>query len=301
MNSEQLHYFLSVAKHLNFTEAAKDFYITQPAISRQISELERELGTKLFHRSTRNVTLTKSGELFLEDAKRFLALEESSKERIRLADSSSELSLKISYLSSPCKSFLPEVVNAFHKLYPQVNITLTRRNAQEISASMQQQDSDLYFSLFHDLETSGQFSTRQIFTDYFCIVCRNDHPCFNDSKVDFNKIATEPFLMCSPENAPLLVKQILQVCRELHFSPRITHYYESMEEILFATESGLGISILPYRIKDYMSISLAYIPLTLRSGGSQMGVAWNQNTENQTVSWFLDVLSRMQEEHPELF
>ncbi|MEI3339433.1 MAG: LysR family transcriptional regulator [Eubacterium sp.] len=136
MTSEQLHYFLSVAKYLNFTEAAKDFYVTQPAISRQISELERELGARLFYRSTRNVSLTKSGELFLEDAKRFLALEESAKERIRLADSSTKLSLKIAYLLSPCKSFLPELVNRFHSLFPQVDLSLLRKDAQGITESI---------------------------------------------------------------------------------------------------------------------------------------------------------------------
>ena len=72
MHLEQLRYFLSVARHRNFTEAAREFYMTQPAITHQISALERELGAKLFLRTTRNVSLTRAGELFLEDAKRML-------------------------------------------------------------------------------------------------------------------------------------------------------------------------------------------------------------------------------------
>lgn len=300
MTSEQLHYFLSVAKYLNFTEAAKDFYVTQPAISRQISELERELGTRLFYRSTRNVSLTKSGELFLEDAKRFLALEESAKERIHLADSSTKLSLKIAYLLSPCKSFLPELVNRFHSLFPQVDLSLLRKDAQGITESIPRRECDLYFSLTHDLELSG-LSYRHIFTDSFCIVCRNDHPCVSDTKIDYNKIASEPFLAYDPEKAPLMSKQILQVCRELHFSPRVTHLCESLEEILFAVECGLGISILPYKIRDYMAVSLTYIPLAIKSRGSRIGVAWNANDKNPAVGWFLELLQRMQDEHSELF
>lgn len=300
MNSEQLRYFLSVAKHLNFTEAAKDFYITQPAISRQISELERELNAKLFHRSTRNVSLTRSGELFLEDAKRLLALEESSRERIKLVNSSGNLSLRIAYLLSPCKSFLPELINHFHALFPQVNIALTRKNAQEISESMSCRDYDLYFSLTHDLELSG-LPCKHIFTDSFCIICRSDHPCISDTKIDYNKIATEPFLLYDPEKAPLMSKQIFQVCRELHFSPRVTHYCQSMSEILFSAEAGLGISILPYKIKDYMAISLAYLPLNIKTRGSRIGVAWDPDKENPAAAWFLDLLNQMQKEHPELF
>lgn len=64
MHLEQLRYFLSVARHRNFTEAAREFYMTQPAITHQISALERELGTKLFLRTTRNVSLTRAGSSF---------------------------------------------------------------------------------------------------------------------------------------------------------------------------------------------------------------------------------------------
>ena len=96
-------------------------------------------------------------------------------------------------------------------------------------------------------------------------------------------------------------KQILQVCRGLHFSPRVTHLCESLEEILFAVECGLGISILPYKIRDYMAVSLTYIPLAIKSRGSRIGVAWNANDKNPAVGWFLELLQRMQEEHSELF
>ena len=69
MDQKQLSYFIAVAKYRNFSRAAQDFYLTQPAISHQIKMLEKELDTELFVRNTRKVTLTDSGELFLEDAK----------------------------------------------------------------------------------------------------------------------------------------------------------------------------------------------------------------------------------------
>ena len=76
MNTEQLRYFVSVARYRNFTETAREFYVTQPAVTHQISALEREVGARLFLRTTRNVSLTRAGELFLEDAKRILDQEE---------------------------------------------------------------------------------------------------------------------------------------------------------------------------------------------------------------------------------
>lgn len=62
MNTEQLRYFVSVARYRNFTETAREFYVTQPAVTHQISALEREVGARLFLRTTRNVSLTRAGD-----------------------------------------------------------------------------------------------------------------------------------------------------------------------------------------------------------------------------------------------
>ena len=74
MNISQLECFLSVADHLSFAKAAEELSISQPAASHQIQSLENELGGKLFHRTTRTVTLTEAGREFLDDARRMVAI-----------------------------------------------------------------------------------------------------------------------------------------------------------------------------------------------------------------------------------
>lgn len=146
MTTDQLKYFLSVAKHLNFTEAAREFYITQPAISHQISELEAELDVRLFNRTTRTVTLTKAGEIFLDDAKLFLSLHEKTQNKMSVLKAGSNLSLTIGYLSGPCKTFLPDLIHDYHHMHSQVDIKLYRFNTLDIQTSMQHGDCDIYFS-----------------------------------------------------------------------------------------------------------------------------------------------------------
>ena len=84
MNTDQLRYFMAIAHHKNFTEAAKEFYITQPAITHQIAALEKELGTPLFKRTTRSVTLTEAGKLFAEHAKHILDQEENALRNLQM-------------------------------------------------------------------------------------------------------------------------------------------------------------------------------------------------------------------------
>lgn len=300
MNSEQLKCFLSVANHLNFTKAAKDFYVSQPAISHQISELENELGIKLFHRSTRSVALTRAGELFVEDAKKFLDFEILAKNKLKTLETTQNLVLNIGYLSGPCKPFLPDLINEFHKSFPEVSINLIRHDAKEIKTSLEIKQYDVYFSMMEDLIRQKEYQCRKIFSELYCLVCRSDHPILKDSRLNFDKIAKEPFFMHVKEKAPYLAKQIIQVCKESYYNPHVSNYFNSMEELLFAVESGLGIAILPYRFKYYLISSLTYTPLDVQTYSS-IGVAWTDNKENPAISWFMDALNRYIIENPDVF
>jgi len=291
MNSEQLKCFLSVANHLNFTKAAKDFYVSQPAISHQISELENELGIKLFHRSTRSVTLSRAGELFIEDAKKFLEFEVLAKNKLKTLETNQNLVLNIGYLAGPCKPFLPDIINEFHKTYPEVNLKLTRHDASKIKSSLETRQFDIYFSMIEDLIKQKDYQCRKIFSEPYCLVCRKEHPCLKESGIDFELLSDEHFLMHSPETATYLAKQVLQVCRESNYSPHINDKFKSMEELLFTVESGLGITILPLRLQYYMTTSLVYTPIDVPTC-STIGVAWIETNDNPSTMWFMDLLGR---------
>lgn len=292
MNSAQLKYFLSAARHLSFSETAKEFYLTQPAISHQISELEQELGIKLFQRNARGVILTPAGHLFLEDAKRFLDLEIQSKSRLQSLSASGSCHLAIGYLANPSKQFLPQVVSNYRQKYPQVDIRLIRMNALSVQASMTQQEYDIYFSLLEDMANKSPYHVRKIHEDSYCLVCRSDHPCLQNFRIDYGKLATERFLMFAPDKAAFMTRQIYQVCKDLNFTPRIVQNYQSIEEVLFAAECGLGITILPYKIKDYVKASLSYVPLDSTHTACAFGAAWREQDDHPAVEWFIAELNQ---------
>lgn len=292
MNTSQLKYFLSAAKTLSFSETAKEFYMTQPAISHQIVELEQELGTKLFSRNSRGVQLTKAGELFLDDAKRFLDMTELSKERLLTLNAGDDSRLSIGYLASPCKYFLPNVIHQFRQAYPQVEIELVRLDASGVITSIETDHYDVYFSLMEDLKHFKGYHIRKIHQDPYCLICRTDHPCLTNFMIDYDKLATEPFLMFDPEKSAYMTHQIHQVCRDLNFVPRIVQKYSSMEEVLFAVESGLGITILPYKVMEYYKTNLVYTPLDSSNIASAVGAAWKKSPEHPAVNWFMAELNQ---------
>ena len=98
MKIEKLYYFLSVAKHLNFTRAAQECHIAQPAISEQISSLERELGVQLFERGARSIRLTAAGEVFYQHISRFVQNYEQSLREVRTSLQEKSLVIGVNHL-----------------------------------------------------------------------------------------------------------------------------------------------------------------------------------------------------------
>ena len=232
MNTEQLKYFIITAKHLNFSAAAKELYVTQPAISHQIAALEKELNTKLFTRTTRHIQLTRSGELFLEDAKRILDMEDLSRQRILLANTAVDTTLRIAYLLEPCRAFLPRLLQQFHRQYPHVKLHLTRMVGKMLREAVETGQYDLYFSMEKDLNISP-LSYRRLFTDRYHLICSPNHPCAGTNKIDFDKLATETFFMMTPDSGPFITREAQQILRENKITHSQIEYLPSMEEILF--------------------------------------------------------------------
>ena len=301
MNMDQLRCFLSVARHRNFTEAARELYLTQPAITHQISALEKEVGTQLFARTTRSVTLTQAGELFLEDAKRMLDQEERALERLRQLKDSERPELRIGYLNSPCRHFLPRILTAYQERYPQVRIKLIRKNAAGLQEIADAAPFDLIFSVLPDLEQLSGYACRKLTSDFYCLVSPKDHPCVSNAEIDFGKLATEPFAVLSKNAGGYMYGQIQRICRELGFSPRIAAEYSALEDVVFAVECGQALAILPYHVREYMCTDLAFVPLTGPNLNIDIGVAWRRNFDNPAVRWLLDLINHYLVEQPELF
>ncbi|MGI6254414.1 MAG: LysR family transcriptional regulator [Acutalibacter sp.] len=300
MDTKQLAYFVAAAKYRNFSRAAEEFYLSQPAISHQIKMLERELDTELFVRNTKKVTLTESGALFLEDAKAILDSIEQAKQKLAAARHQPAM-LRICHLPAATHDFLSDIVNQFHLQHPYVKIRLIRQDAYGISESVARRDADIYFSIMSDLMKYPSLEIQKIQTDSLCLVTRKDHPALQQPALDFQQLAKEPFLVFHPNHARYMNKRIAELCAKLGFHPQVTEQYDLYEDLLQAVESGTGISILPYRSHNYMQTNhLAFTLLDDSSKDLNVAVAWEHQITNPAVPGFLDVVQNYVRDHPEM-
>ena len=152
MNLYQIDYVLALAKHLNFTAAAKSLYITQPALSKQIVLLEEMLGLKLFYRDKRSVRLTAAGELFVQEFKDINAAIENSIEKIKHHVEDARETLRIGYpLGIEYDSFLPTIVNELNNKNILLDLKLSRHTMKSLKSKLLQDELDVIFSFSFDI------------------------------------------------------------------------------------------------------------------------------------------------------
>ena len=300
MDLTQLYYFISVAKTRNFTATAAEFFVSQPCISHQIKTLEQELDIDLFIRNTRSVELTVAGEIFLQDAKNIVDIMEQSKNKLNQSKGHA-MSLSIAHLASPSHAFLPSIIKRFRMRYPNIKTNIYRQDAYQITQSALAHRCDIYCSMSLDLMAVTSLSNKKIQTDHYCLVTPKGHPAAVRISIDYSKLASEPFIFFNPEHAVTMHQQILQICNQLGFTPRIAGTYSVYEDLLYAVESGFGITILPYRTKNYMNSNLTYSLLDVSNISADLSLAWEQEITNPAVPMFLDVFWEYMQEFPDQF
>src|SRR6266851_6530657 len=132
MELRHLRYFLAVGEALNFTRAAAQLRVAQPALSRQVQDLEEEIGVDLLRRSPRGVTLTAEGRLFLEEVRELLKRADESVEKVRALARGEYGELRVGYAPTPTVEILPPALAVFQKTVPRVKLLLHDLSSNEL-------------------------------------------------------------------------------------------------------------------------------------------------------------------------
>lgn len=143
MSDFRLQVFYTAARRLNFTKAAEELFITQPAVTKHIKELEQQYKAKLFHRSGTKIKLTAAGEVLLQYAEQIFGLYRNLEFELNSLQQRHSGHLRIGASTTIAQYVLPRVLAAFHKKFPQVKVTLTINNTEQIEQSLQNNEIDL--------------------------------------------------------------------------------------------------------------------------------------------------------------
>lgn len=242
MELRQLHYFIKVAQKQHVTQASEELHVAQSAVSRQIHQLEQELGVSLFVQKGRNLQLTPVGRLFLDRVEGiFSELDRAVREVHEFLDP--ELGeVRIGFPHSMGISLLPTVVAEFRKEHPHVKFRLRQGTYTSLLRDLIGGEIDLSFvSPFpeaHELVTGELLLSEEL----YAVVPKHHHLASNES-IQLDELRHDPFVMFS--EAYSLRSIVLDACKSAGFTPRIGFEGEETDTIRGLVAAGLGVGLLP--------------------------------------------------------
>ena len=246
MNLEQLRGFVEIARLGNFTRAAEELHLAQPSLSRQISTLERELGSDLFHRARGHISLTAAGEVLLPYARRMLA--DASSVRREMAEIAGLRRGRVRLGAPPslCASIVPDVVGTFRAAHPGVELAITERGSRRLVAALAEGALDLALLASSDVgaEAAVSLTRTPLLAEDLVVVSAADGPeiCAG-AAISLHAVAELP-LIAFPRS------YVLRGATDAAFAaaglvPEVVVEGPEMDTVLRFVERGVGVAIVP--------------------------------------------------------
>ncbi|BAC68481.1 LysR family transcriptional regulator [Streptomyces avermitilis] len=248
IHGRDLRYFTSVAEELSFTRAAERLFISQPALSKQIRMLEKQLGAVLFERDRRTVRLTAVGKALLPHAREVLAAWQAAEAAVEEVKTAERCTLVIGMSTSPGRGLLPALRTRLVSRHPDAQPVLRQVNWADPSAGLADGSSDVAF-VWLPLPDDDRYQYAVVAREPRLVALPDGHPLAAraasdpEGKVDFTDLLEEPFLALPPEAGPLRDYWLALDARDGR-QPRIGGVVASAEETHEAVASGQGVALL---------------------------------------------------------
>ena len=262
MELRHLRYFVTVARALSFTRAAAKLRVAQPALSRQVQDLEDEIGVDLFRRSPRGVTLTAEGELLLEEAEALLRQAETTIARVQALARGEYGELRIGYSPSASAGILPPALAAFRKAAPEVEVVLHDLTGDELTAGLL--DGSLHLAVMverTDAESIG-LHYEELRSYPLRLVVGPGHPFANLKSITVRRIATEPLAVFRRLGYSGYYRVLDKLFSAHGVKPRIGVECDSATSLITEVEVGRGISVLSDAFRQQSGDRLIYLPFS---------------------------------------
>lgn len=273
MELRHLRYFEAVARHSHVTRASAELHIAQPALSKQISQLEQELGVALFDRVGRNVRLTEAGEALLPHARAALAQIEAARaemaERVGLRRGRA----RIGTPPSVGTQLLPRALTAFNQRYSGIELRLFEAGIQTLLDLLESGMADMAISSLPVDDPA--ITVVPLFSEDLVVVVGQQHRLADRSSVSISELSEEPWVL-SPDNYELR-EATLMACQRAGFSPHVVLDGGEMDTLLRLVVAGIGIALVPSLAVHNNCCGMSILSVSDQKIQRSLGLVWRSD------------------------
>ena len=284
-----LRYFLAVAEELHFRKAAEKLFISQPGLSRQIKQMEQDLGVTLFERNNRRVALTKTGDYLQKELQINLKNLEDILTHSKLIHHGKEGHLTLGFVGSAMLQIIPAILKQFNSKFPKVIFKLEEMDNQKQIEGLLSQEIDVGFVRLERVPRSLEIHT--VLKETFCLVLPKNHPVNKRNFKNLSQFKDSPFILFDPEYSTSYYEKVMQIFDGCGFAPIISHNTIHASSIYKLVENNLGVSIVPKSLQFGYDMNVKFIELDAIPQRAFLSIAWSKNNRNPMLQNILQLIN----------
>jgi len=290
LNYDLYKVFYQVADNLSFSQAAKKLYISQSAVSQNIKNLENELNTELFIRSTKKVKLTKAGKILFEHIEPAFNLIASGEESIKEINALKRGEIHIGANDTISKDFLLPYLNKFHQLYPEIQIQITNRTSSTCIELLQQNKVDLIISNLPNPKITEEMKVQKIYSFNDIFIAGNEFEEIKEQQHSLKMLKNYPLLMLEPKTTTR--KFLDSLLAEMGTEITAAIELGSVDLLIEMAKIGLGIAFVPEYCLNLETDDLFEIKIKEKLPARELAVVNNKNIPlSNAAEKFLQLLT----------
>ncbi|MFC3884473.1 LysR family transcriptional regulator [Bacillus songklensis] len=286
MELRQLQYFLTVAEELNFSRAAERLRITQPPLSLQIQNLEKELGFPLFYRNNRHVELTDAGKVFVEEVRKISDHLHRAVENAQRTHYGEIGNLTVGFVGAATYDILPAVLREFRSLYPDVQVHLLELSTPKQIEALRQEKIDV--GVLRPPIHDDTLCTEIVSTVPCALAVPKQHPLVGKKNISLADLTPHDFVMLSRKTWAGLYDEILGLC-----NPIIRQEAFEFQTVIGLVAAGMGIAVVPQSAINLHTQDVVFLDMKDQLPVASMGVSWRKNERSPLVKTFISMAKEL--------
>ena len=288
MELRHLRYFLALGKELHFAKAAEKLFITQPALTKQIQQLEGELATKLLKRTKRSVALTPAGRHFMDEAEYILNHLDQVVDTTKRKGQGESGEIRIGFVGSAMQNVIPTLLEKMSISHPNVHASLDELNNKDQLDAIAHDKLDIGFVRLESVHAG--FEQKVVFEDSFSLVISKKHAVQPKNFKSLDQFRDESFILFSNDYSQEYYDNIMSIFTDHGFEPKVSHRSVQANSIFRLVERELGVAIVPSSLMDGVALDVAFIPLDHLPQRTKLMAIWDSKNRNESLSKFLGLM-----------
>lgn len=296
MELRHLRYFIAVAEAENVSRAAMKLHVSQPGLSRQIRDLEEELGFPLLERTAKSVRLTEAGRVFLTEARAVVQRAEDGVKAARAVATGGRSELHVGYAPSPTARILPPTLRAFQAEMPNVRVRLHDLSTEEMLGGLRAGKLQMALMVKPATAMLRGLQFVDLATDRLCFAIAPKHPLTRKRLVTVAEIAREPLVVYSRSDYPDYHEMLDELFANVKPKPRVIEEHDGVTSIIAAVEAGVGVALLSESVACMAGPRLKLIPISPALEPAVIGAATLKAELSATAERFLTCARKVAEQ-----